>query len=140
MSDVPSTTATSVSANASSQNNNRRELPNVPRNTSNYDNKPSPTVSQNPFYNPSGNAGASSGNHPNPMSRSTPAQWMGNIGQTLRRQTSNLTDVSSAPGEHLRVGSRSLLAFQGGESGNKDESEDTLANLKKTFAGIFGDM
>ncbi len=67
-------------------NSNRRELPNVPRNTTNIDNKPSTNVSQNPFYNSSTTPNAST-------SRSTPAQWMGNIQQTLRRQTSNTTDV-----------------------------------------------
>jgi len=97
-----------------SLNSNRRELPNVPKNTTNIDNKPPSTSSQNPFYN------TSTTNNSNSTSRSTPSQWMGNIGQTLRRQTSNVVD--------------------GGETGNKDESEDTLANLKKTFAGIFGDM
>jgi hypothetical protein len=71
------------------------------------------------------------------MSRSTPGQWMGNIGQTLRRQTSNLTDVSRTMKIHTF---QCLFLLQGGEGGNKDESEDTLANLKKTFAGIFGDM
>jgi hypothetical protein len=67
-------------------NSNRRELPNVPRNTTNIDNKPSPNVNQNPFYNPSTTNNTSA-------SRSTPAQWMGNIQQTLRRQTSNAADV-----------------------------------------------
>jgi len=70
-------------------NSNRRELPNVPRNTPNNDNKLSPTVSQNPFYNPSTNNPTNSSS----ISRSTPAQWMGNIGQTIRRQTSNAIDV-----------------------------------------------
>ncbi|CAF4234791.1 unnamed protein product [Rotaria socialis] len=95
--------------------NNRRELPNVPRNPPNVDNQPSSTISQNPFYNSSTTNNPTNSN--NASRSSTPAQWMGNIGHTLRKQTSN-----------------------SGETANKDESEDTLANLKKTFAGIFGDM
>lgn len=69
--------------------NNRRELPNVPRPTTNSDSKPSTTANQNPFYNQSTNnaSGISS-------SRSTPSQWMENIGQSIRRQTSNIVDVS----------------------------------------------
>ena len=71
--------------------NNRRELPNVPKNTMNVDTKPPPlNNSQNPFYNPSATT-----NNPTGIStsRSTPSQWMENIGQTLRRQTSNIVDV-----------------------------------------------
>jgi len=71
-------------------NSSRRELPNVPKTTTNIDNKPSSISSQNPFYNPS------TTNNPNSItntSRSTPSQWMENIGQTLRRQTSNVVDV-----------------------------------------------
>ncbi len=70
--------------------NNRRELPNLPKNTINIDNKSSSTSSQNPFYNPS-----TTTNNPTGIStsRSIPSQWMGNIGQTLRRQTSNIVDV-----------------------------------------------
>jgi hypothetical protein len=72
-----------------SVNSNRRELPNVPKNTTNFDTKPPLTTSQNPFYN------STTTNNTNSMntSRSTPSQWMGNIGQTLRRQTSNVVDV-----------------------------------------------
>ncbi|CAF3538485.1 unnamed protein product [Adineta steineri] len=114
---VPSPASTAAIHN---HNSNRRELPHVPRNTANNDNKPSPAVSQNPFYNPSANTNPNSSNTSHNTSRTTPAQWMGNIGQTLRRQTSNVAD--------------------GGDVHSKDESEDTLANLKKTFAGIFGDM
>ncbi len=77
----------------SSNINNRRELPNVPKNTMNVDTKPqasSSSNSQNPFYNPS-----TTTNNPTGIStsRSTPSQWMENIGQTLRRQTSNIVDV-----------------------------------------------
>ncbi len=71
-------------------NNNRRELPNVPRNTTNIDNKLSTVSSQNPFYNSSTTANPNS-------TRSTPSQWMGNIGQTLRRQSSNVADVKLIP-------------------------------------------
>ncbi|CAF3565202.1 unnamed protein product [Rotaria sordida] len=117
----PISVSTTNSQNISSSttqvcNSNRRELPNVPRNTTNIDNQSSSTISQNPFYNPSTTNTTNSIS----TSRSTPSQWMGNIGHTLRKQTSNVAD--------------------GGDSTNKDESEDTLANLKKTFAGIFGDI
>ena len=79
----------SVGASTNSTNN-RRELPNVPRPTTNNDSKPSATNSQNPFYNaPTNNATGIS------TSRSTPSQWMENIGQTIRRQTSTIGDVSS---------------------------------------------
>lgn len=80
-------TTSGVSTNSA---NNRRELPNVPRPTTNNDSKSSTTNSQNPFYNPQTNnaTGIST-------SRSTPSQWMENIGQTIRRQTSNAGDVSS---------------------------------------------
>lgn len=74
------------SATIQNLNNNRRELPNVPKNTTNIDTKPPSTTNQNPFYNPSMT------NNTN-TSRSTPSQWMGNIGQTLRRQTSGTADV-----------------------------------------------
>jgi len=70
-------------------NSNRRELPNVPKNPTNIDTKPSLTGSQNPFYNSSTTNNTNSIN----TSRSTPSQWMENIGQTLRRQTSNVVDV-----------------------------------------------
>ncbi len=70
-------------------NNNRRELPNVPKNTTNIDQKPPSTASQNPFYNPSTTNNTANTN----TSRSAPSQWMGNIGQTFRRQTSNAVDV-----------------------------------------------
>jgi len=72
-----------------SLNSNRRELPNVPKNTTNFDTKPPSTTSQNPFYNSTTTNNTNSIN----ASRSTPSQWMGNIGQTLRRQTSNVVDV-----------------------------------------------
>ncbi|CAF0762176.1 unnamed protein product [Rotaria sp. Silwood1] len=114
---APTTNTQNISSSTTQvSNSNRRELPNVPRNTTNIDNQSSSSISQNPFYN------ASTTNTTNSIStsRSTPSQWMGNIGHTLRKQTSNVVD--------------------GGDSANKDESEDTLANLKKTFAGIFGDM
>ncbi|CAF2762943.1 unnamed protein product [Rotaria sp. Silwood2] len=114
---VPTTnTQTVPSSTTQVSNSNRRELPNVPRNTTSVDNQSSSAISQNPFYN------SSTTNTTNSIStsRSTPSQWMGNIGQTLRKQTSNVVE--------------------GGDSANKDESEDTLANLKKTFAGIFGDI
>lgn len=117
ISNLSSQTAAAAATNAHNQNNNnnnnRRELPNVPRSSSNSENKSTGSnITQNPFYTPSANNSSNS-------TRSTPAQWMGNIGQTIRRQTSNVID---------------------GDGTNKDESEDTLANLKKTFAGIFGDM
>ncbi|UJR35366.1 hypothetical protein I4U23_028123 [Adineta vaga] len=115
---VPHSTMNMHSTSSNHNNNNRRELPNVPRNSTPNENRISPSASQNPFYNSTTNTNTN--NSSNNPTRTTPSQWMGNLGQTLRRQTSNLTD--------------------GGESGNKDESEDTLANLKKTFAGIFGDM
>lgn len=68
------------------QNNNRRELPNVPKATTPNENRPS--ASQNPFYNPPPPTTT------NPAtSRPSPSQWMGNIGQTIRRQTSNAVDV-----------------------------------------------
>jgi hypothetical protein len=75
-----------------SLNSNRRELPNVPKNTTNFDTKPPLTTSQNPFYNSTTTNNTNSIN----ASRSTPSQWMGNIGQTLRRQTSNV-DVKQKP-------------------------------------------
>ncbi len=75
---------------SSNLNNNRRELPNVPKTSMNIDNKSTSNTGQNPFYNPS-----TTTNNPTGISasRSTPSQWMGNIGQTLRRQTSNVVDV-----------------------------------------------
>lgn len=77
------------SGTSSNSINNRRELPNVPRNTTNIDSKSSTTTNQNPFYNSSTSNSSGSG-----VSRSTPSQWMGNIGQTIRRQTSNIVDVN----------------------------------------------
>ena len=128
ISNLSSSAATPAATNAQNQNNNsRRELPNVPRSSSSSESKTSgANVTQNPFYNPQNST------------RSTPAQWMGNIGQTIRRQTSNVIDVSA---DLLRSFFFEFLSFfQGSDGTNKDESEDTLANLKKTFAGIFGDM
>ena len=76
---------------------NRRELPNVPRNTPNHDTKPSPSpANQNPFYNASASSAAAASTTAAAASgtpRSTPAQWMGNIGQTIRRQASNAVEV-----------------------------------------------
>lgn len=66
------------------QNTNRRELPNVPKPTTPNENRPS--TSQNPFYNPPTATNAST-------SRPSPSQWMGNISQTIRRQTTNAADV-----------------------------------------------
>jgi hypothetical protein len=86
------------SSTTHNSNNNRRELPNVPRNPLIIDNKSSSsTVSQNPFYNPSTNNSTNT-------SRSTPSQWMGNIGQTLRRQTSNAAEVRMIIPFHILYG------------------------------------
>ncbi|CAF0891544.1 unnamed protein product [Didymodactylos carnosus] len=59
------------------------------------------------------------------VTRTTPSQWMGTIGNQfgLRKQSSATSDGEGAS-----------------DNTNKDESEDTLYNLKRTFAGIFGDM
>ena len=67
-------------------NNSRRELPNIPRNTMDNNNRTSSTVNQNPFHTISTTNSSST-------FRSTPSQWMENIGHSLRKQTSNFTDV-----------------------------------------------
>jgi hypothetical protein len=72
--------------------NNRRELPNVPRSSLTNENKPSSTVTApSPLFNSPMSNNTSTGS--TAASRSTPSQWMGNIGQTIRRQTSNAVDV-----------------------------------------------
>jgi len=84
------------------QNANRRELPNVPKPTTPNENRPS--TSQNPFYNPPTTTNAST-------SRPSPSQWMGNISQTIRRQTTNAADVKKNI-EFLRIRIMFLFIFR----------------------------
>ena len=91
---IPTTTemtATSTNPlNSQNASSNRRELPNVPRSASNSENKIAPTTNatQNSFF----NTGPTNSNG---TTRSSPSQWMGNIGQTIRRQTTNTAEVKT---------------------------------------------